>query len=512
MVLKACRLNNLGLSSRPSYVIAAIFWVACALLLVACTSPSSDAKPNVLFIMVDDLRGELGVYGSEHALSPNIDKLAAQGSQFTKAYVSVPVCGASRASLITGMRALPNRFINYYTSVEVDAPDATTIFETFKDSGYHTVGYGKIFHNTQDTASKSWTSGSAWIPGMDQVSERNIPHDYQLPENIALKKSTGLGPATEIFDGPDDSYFDGQLALKAIDTLSELSAGDAPFLLAVGFVKPHLPFNAPKKYWDLYSKDQFSLADWDTLPEGAPIQAYHEFGELRDYSDTPSRIAYDEKFTFDTSVKAFRQKNSKPVSDELAQRLIHGYHASVSYVDAQVGLVLDQLETLGLAENTIVVLMGDHGYSLGEHGLWCKHSTFDVATKTPLIIKSPGMPKGNVVDGLVEFIDIFPTLTQLAGIGTPEQVAGMSLVGALKDPDAPTREAVFPRYHSAEAIHTGRYTLTQWFDAGDNVAEQMLYDNEQDPDETQNLAYLPRYTDVLNELSAKLVAHRMSRE
>ena len=506
------KITNFSLVKIAFVVMRSLFYLSLGFMFTGCSSQSPDTRPNILFIMVDDLRGELGVYGSEHALSPNIDNLAAQGSRFTKAYVSVPVCGASRASLITGMRALPDRFINYYTSVEIDAPDATTIFETFKDNGYHTVGYGKIFHNSQDTASKSWTSGSAWIPGMDQVSERNIPHDYQLPENIALKKSTGLGPATEIFDGPDDSYFDGQLALKAIDTLSELSAGDAPFLLAVGFVKPHLPFNAPKKYWDLYSRDQFSLADWDTLPEGAPIQAYHEFGELRDYSDTPSRIAYDEKFTFDTSVKAFRQKNSKPVSDELAQRLIHGYHASVSYVDAQVGLVLDQLETLGLAENTIVVLMGDHGYSLGEHGLWCKHSTFDVATKTPLIIKSPGMPKGNVVDGLVEFIDIFPTLTQLAGIGTPEQVAGMSLVGALKDPDAPTREAVFPRYHSAEAIHTGRYTLTQWFDAGDNVAEQMLYDNEQDPDETQNLAYLPRYTDVLNELSAKLVAHRMSRE
>jgi iduronate 2-sulfatase len=505
-------MTNFNSNNRKRSGLGAIICTIATFLLSACTPHSLGGKPNVLFIMIDDLRGELGVYGSEHALSPNIDSLAAQGTQFNNAYVSVPVCGASRASLITGMRALPDRFINYYTSVEVDAPDATTIFETFKNHGYHTVGYGKIFHNTQDTASKSWTSGSAWIPGMDQVSERNIPHDYQLPENIALKTSTGLGPATEVFDGPDDSYFDGQLAVKAMNTLTELSTGDAPFFLAVGFVKPHLPFNAPKKYWDLYSRDQFSLAAWDTLPEGAPIQAYHEFGELRDYSDTPSRIAYDEKFTFDTSVKAFRQKNPKPVSDELARRLIHGYHASVSYVDAQVGLVLDHLETLGLAENTIVVLMGDHGYSLGEHGLWCKHSTFDVATKTPLIIKSPGMLKENVVDGLVEFIDIFPTLTQLAEIETPEQVAGISLVGALKDPDAPTRAAVFPRYHSAEAIHTGRYTLTQWFDAGDNVAEQMLYDNEQDPDETKNLAYLPNYTDVLHELSAKLAAHRMSRE
>ena len=505
-------MTNFNSNNRQRSGLRAIICTLVIFLFPACTSQGLNGKPNVLFIMIDDLRGELGVYGSEHALSPNIDSLAAQGTQFTKAYVSVPVCGASRASLITGMRALPDRFINYYTSVGIDAPQATTIFETFKNNGYHTVGYGKIFHNTQDTASKSWTSGSAWIPGMDQVSERNIPHDYQLPENIAMKKSTGLGPATEIFDGPDDSYFDGQLAVKAMNTLTELSAGDAPFFLAVGFVKPHLPFNAPKKYWDLYSRDQFSLADWDTLPEGAPIQAYHEFGELRDYSDTPSRIAYDEKFTFDTSVKAFRQKNPKPVSDELARRLIHGYHASVSYVDAQVGLVLDKLETLGLAENTIVVLMGDHGYSLGEHGLWCKHSTFDVATKTPLIIKVPGMPKGNVVDGLVEFIDVFPTMTQLAEIETPDQAAGLSLVAALKDPDAPTREAVFPRYHSAEAIHTGRYTLTQWFDAGDNVAEQMLYDNEQDPDETLNLAYLPNYTDVLNELSTKLATHRMSRE
>lgn len=478
-----------------------------------CWASKAPVPPNVLFIMVDDLRVELGAYGSKHAISPNIDRLAEQGTRFDNAYVSVPVCGASRASIITGMRALPERFVNYYTSVENDAPNATTIFETFKDKGYYTVGYGKIFHNVADTEAKSWSDEKAWTPAMDQTAELNTGHgDYQIAENVALYRKTGLGPATEIFVGPDSAYFDGKLTDKALGSLASLANTSQPFFMALGYVKPHLPFNAPKKYWDMYSRDQFDLPEHNMLPLDAPIQAYHEFGELRDYSDTPGRLAQDEKFKFNPKARAFQQENPNPVSDELARRLIHGYHASVSYVDALIGRVLAQVEDLGLSENTIIVLMGDHGYILGEHGLWCKHSTFDVATKTPLIIRAPNMPAKGEVDGLVEFIDIFPTLTELAGIDTPSQVAGISLAKLLADPTLPGRSAVFPRYHTAEAVRTDNYTLTQWFDEGGNVAEQMLYDNVKDPNETRNLVYTPKYSPVLKDLSGRIAAHREARK
>jgi len=453
---------------------------------------SEGKQPNVLFIMVDDLRVELGAYGGKHVQSPNIDKLADQGTRFANAYVSVPVCGASRASLYTGMRALPKRFTNYYTWVEKDAPEATTIFEQFKNNGYTTVGYGKIFHQTQDTAKKSWSEGRAWTADHDQKdSLKTSWRDYQLPDNIAEYKKTNRGPSTEMFDGPDDVYFDGKVTNKAIKTINELAKSDKPFFLAVGFVKPHLPFNAPKKYWDLYDANQFILPK-NSLPIGAPQRAYHNFGELRAYSDIP--------------------ESPQPVGDEQARLLVHGYHASVSYADAQVGKVLDHLESLGLSDDTIVILMGDHGYSLGEHGLWCKHSTFDVATKTPLIIRAPNMPSNQTVEGLVEFIDVFPTLTDLAGIDTPAQAAGMSLVGHLKDDSLPARSAVFPRYHAAEAIHTDEFTLTQWFGADKKVKAQMLYDNKNDPDETRNLANQAEYKSVLRDLSKQLATHMKTRK
>ena len=461
---------------------------------------SDTEQPNVLFIMVDDLRVELGAYGAQHVKSPHIDQLAASGTRFANAYVSVPVCGASRASLFTGMRALPDRFKNYFTWVEKDAPEATTIFEQFKNNGYYTVGYGKIFHQTQDTAAKSWSAGKAWVADYDQdPALKTAWRDYQRPENIAEYQKTNRGPSTEMFDGPDDAYFDGKVANKAISTINKLAKSDQPFFVAVGFVKPHLPFNAPKKYWDMYDAGQFILP-YDTnnpnprgnLPKGAPDRAYHHFGELRAYSDTP--------------------EGKTPVSAEQGRRLIHGYHASVSYADAQVGKLLAELDKLEITDNTIVILMGDHGYSLGEHGLWCKHSTFDVATKTPLIIRAPNKPANQTVEGLVEFIDVFPTLTDLAGIPTPEQAAGMSLAKHMSDDSLPARSAVFPRYHSAEAIHTDQYTLTQWYNNNGKLGAEMLYDNQNDPDETQNLAKMSEYKDVRKSLERQLKRHMSRRK
>ena len=454
----------------------------------------SNKTPNVLFIMVDDLRVELGSYGSPHALTPSMDALAASGTRFDKAYVSVPVCGASRASIATGMRATPDRFRTYYSSVEKDAPDAITLFQLFKENGYHTEGFGKIFHQMRDTEKRSWSSGSVWNwRGVSRFK------DYKRPENIALVKETKKGPATEMFDGPDDVYLGGKLADKTIKTLSKFSNSKKPFFLAVGFTKPHLPFNAPKKYWDLYDSSDFEIP-YDTtnpdvrgnLPTGAPNTAYHFYGELRNgYSDTPKQ---------------------GPVDAKLARKLIHGYHAAVSYTDAQIGKILGKLDELGLRDDTIIVLMGDHGYILGEHGLWCKHSTFDVATKTPLIIDAPGMPSNQVVNGLVEFIDIFPTLTELANIPTPDQAVGMSLVNLLEDDSLPAKPAVFTRYHQAEAIRTDQFTFTQWIWKDGGLGPRMLYDNVNDPDETKNLSELPKYKDIVNDLSSQLTNYIKNRK
>ena len=452
----------------------------------AWTYAAEVKQPNVLFIMIDDLRVELGAYGSEHVHSPNIDKLADQGTRFANAYVSVPVCGASRASLATGMRPTPDRFRTYYSSVDKEVPKAVTLFEQFKNNGYHTVGYGKIFHQMRDTERRSWSGGKVWNwRGVSQFK------DYQLAENIALVKATKKGPATEMFDGPDNAYLGGKLADKTMQTMTKLAKTKEPFFLAVGFTKPHLPFNAPKKYWDMYDPSQFELPE-NALPEGAPQTAYHDFGELRNgYSDTPKK---------------------GPVGDELARRLIHGYHAAVSYTDAQVGKILAKVDALGLRDDTIVVLMGDHGYILGEHGLWCKHSTFDVATRTPLIIRAPNMPDKQTVEGLVEFIDIFPTLTDLANIPTPDQAVGMSLVELLADDSTPAKPAVFTRYHAAEAIRTEQYTLTQWFWKDNRKGPRMLYDNTNDPNETKNLAELPEYRAVVNDLGDQLAEYMATRK
>jgi iduronate 2-sulfatase len=461
-------------------------------LFGAMATNAQEKPPNVLFIMIDDLRPELATFGSKHAISPNINELAQQGTKFTRAYVSVPVCGASRASMFTSMRPLPDRFKTYNSSVDKDAPNAVTIFQQFKDHGYQTTAYGKIFHKTQDTAARSWTDGKAWVAKMDQKpSLKTGFRDYQSPANIEEFQRTKKGPSTEMLDLPDDAYFDGKVTNKAIEKLTTLAKSKQPFFLALGFVKPHLPFTAPKKYWDLYDPQQFKIPE-NTLPKDAPINAYHTFVELRGYSDTPPQ--------------------PQPVGDEQARRLIHGYHAAVSYADAQVGKVLATLDSLNLSDNTIVVLMGDYGYALGEHGLWCKHSTFDLATRTPLIIRAPEIKGNQVVNGLVEFIDIFPTLTELARIQTPEQMAGTSLVPLLKDPSLPAKSAVFPRYHAAEAIRTERYSLTKWFNKKGGVDAQMLFDHQNDPSELLNVANVPGYQHILVDLGTQLENHMETRK
>ena len=452
------------------------------------TPPDRD-RPNVLFIVVDDLRPALGAYGDRAAVTPNLDRLAASSVVFERAYANVPVCGASRASLLTGLRPTQERFLTYFTRADADAPQAPTLPGFFKGRGYHTASVGKVFHNPEDSQD-SW-SEPLWHPWY-QPGASPTWRNYLRPENNAIEAATSNpmgrgagGPPYERVAVPDSAYYDGQIALEAARTLRRLAGGADPFFLAVGFLKPHLPFNAPARYWGLHPYGEVELPQSGALPLGAPAEAWrvHGWGELRSYAGVPAE---------------------GPVPDSLARRLVQGYRAATSYVDAQVGLVLDKLDRLGLAENTVVVLFGDHGFSLGEHGLWSKHSTFDVALRAPLIVRAPGVRAGRAA-GLVEFVDLFPSLVDLAGLPAPAGLQGESFVPLLRDPGGAGKDAVFARYQEAEAVKTDGHLYTEWLAegaAGDSVEARMLYDHRADPRETVNLA--PRAGGVVDRLSRML--------
>ncbi len=445
------------------------------LLFDSCSAPVQPT-PNVLFIAVDDLRPELNTYGAGHIVSPNIDRLATEGLTFNRAYCNVPVCGASRASLLTGIKPTKNRFVNYYSYAQEDVPGAISLPQHFKNNGYYTISNGKIFHNADDLP-ESW-SEEPWRPAGKNGNWR----DYVTGENMAIADSMDDGRAWpyEWTDAHDTAYLDGLMTSKAIRDLKRLKELDQPFFLALGYLKPHLPFNAPKKYWDLYSAEQISLPYNYFRPENVPDIAIHNFGELRNYYGVPEE---------------------GPVSDEMAKKLIHGYYACVSYTDAMIGRVLDALDDLELRNNTIVILWGDHGWQLGEHTLWCKHSNFNVAMRVPLIISAPGYEGRLETDALVEYIDIFPTLCELAGLDMPAQLHGQSLVPLMENPALPQKEVIYARYIRGESIITNRYQYTEWFNDEGNFECRMLYDHTVDPDENENISELPENTALVDSLS-----------
>jgi len=437
-------------------------------------------KPNVLFIVVDDLRPQLGCYGRKQMVTPHIDALARSGVLFRRAYCQVPVCGATRASLLTGVRPTRSRFVTFDTWVDEDMPAALTLPQHFREHGYAALSIGKVFHHRPDAAERSWSS-EPWHPSSPLGgSWRN----YVLRENLELDgASDHRGPPFECADVPDDAYFDGQIADRAVNDLARVAATDEPFFLAVGFVKPHLPFNAPKCYWDLYTRDEVPLADNPFRPDGAPDEALHNFGELRRYFDIP---------------------REGPVGDEMARSLVHGYYAATSYVDAQVGRVLARLDELGLSERTIVVLWGDHGWQLGEHGLWCKHCNFNTSLNAPLIFRTPVGPAGGETDALVEFLDVFPTLCELASLPIPDHLDGETLVPLLGDPHRPGKPAAFSRYHAGDSVRTDRYLYTEWTDDTGHRTARMLYDHQSDPDENVSLAEIPQHADTVERLAGIL--------
>lgn len=450
------------------------------LLLVfgQCTPPTQSnpatEKLNVLFIVVDDLRPELNSYGKKQVLSPNIDQLAQEGAIFNRAYCNIPVCGASRASFLTGTRPTRNRFITYYAAAEEEHPEAVTLPGHFRNNGYYTISNGKIFHHTTDSED-SWDE--IWFP-------KSNTGDYQNPENISLIAAGERGYPYEKADVEDSAYFDGKIANKAIEDLQKLKAADKPFFLAVGFMKPHLPFNAPAKYWEMYDRSKISLPDTYRNVANAPQAAIHNSGELKRYHSVPP---------------------SGPVSDSMAISLIHGYYAAVSYMDAQVGKVLETLDSLGLKESTLVVLLGDHGYNLGEHTMWAKHCNFNSSLQSPLYMTGPGIPKNKAVNQVVEFVDIFPTLTEMVGLPSlGDQLEGASVVPILNDDAAPWDNEAVSKYENGISIKTDRYLYTEWSTSDTAIYARMLFDHQNDPAEKHNIAELPENQALVKALQQKL--------
>ena len=437
-------------------------------------------RQNILFIPVDDLRPQLGCYGHPQAVTPNIDRLASQGTTFLRAYCQVPVCGASRASLLTGVRPLRNRFVDFKTEVDTDLPGALTMPQYFRENGYTTISVGKVFHHTLDTAERSWSS-TPWRPTHDPDESRR---NYLLPENKARDVGEKTrGPAFESADVDDVAYDDGKIAERAVEELRRLAGQDEPFFLAAGFLKPHLPFNAPKRYWDLYKRAELTLAGNPYRPKGAPDQAMHNWGELRNYADIPPE---------------------GPLSEDMARSLVHGYNAATSYIDAQVGRLLAELDMLGIRDNTIVVLWGDHGWQLGEHGLWCKHCNFNTSLNAPLIVSAPGAKGGQECDALVEFVDIYPTLCSLAGLPLPCHLEGDSLMPLLQKPRRAWKEAVFSRFGRGDSVRTDRYLYTEWTDSDGKLISRMMYDHDADPGENVNISEEEQNAETVDELSRLL--------
>lgn len=464
---------------------AALLRLVAVSLILAFTNLSAAEKPNVLLICVDDLKPTLGCYGDKLAKSPNIDRLAARGMRFDLAYCNQAVCAPSRNSLLTGSRSTSLGIYGLSQNFRERAPDAVTMTQHFIKHGYRAEAVGKILHsghgNHDDEASWSVpTVKEKVVEYLDPINSANgqLTREEAYFTNQKLDEIRELprGAAIEISDVPDNAYADGRIADIGIIRLREAKERGTPFFLALGFVKPHLPLTAPKKYFDMHDPQKFPLAPFQNPPEGAPKYAGKSGGEIVNYE--PLSVAN--------------------LREEARQReLIRAYYACVSFVDAQLGRVLDELDRLGLTQNTIVVLWGDHGWHLGDHGIWTKHTNYEQANRIPLIIAAPGIGKAGATLQPAESVDIFPTLAELAGLPAPlgpQKIDGLSLVPVLREPEKHIRDHATHCYPRGErigrAIRTTRYRLVEWKvpGAAPETADLELYDYETDPLETKNLA------------------------
>ena len=497
----------------------------------------SMSKPNILFIAVDDLRPELGTYGSEIAITPYIDALAKSGLQFNNAYCQQAICSPSRASLMTGARPETIGVFENYTYFRDENPDIITLPQHFKNNGYETVYTGKIYHGKFTDSVLSWSRQPAYdkvtfnrpkleggyVLKENQEIFRKNQEDIRKKYNSVSHYALGRGPAFESADVPDQAYTDGFNTELAIATLKDMvEKNDKPFFLGLGFRLPHLDWLAPKKYWDLYDREKIPMAEYTNAPEDGAAMGLHASFELRVRHGIPK---------------------SGPIEGELARTLKHAYLASVSYVDAQIGKMIAALKESGQMDNTIIILWSDHGWHLGDMGVWGKATNYEIATRVPLIISTPNMPdknRGKQTNALVELIDMYPTLTELAGLEPPEHLEGQSFMPLLTNPAKPWKKAAFSQYPDPAlrewaanpltkemretyfgplieeverrikkqqgekwdrdlfenkvmgySMRTEQYRFVAWKDRTDPKAEPLfieLFDHKTDPSETTNIA------------------------
>lgn len=496
-------------------------------LFSSCRPSKTEKHPNVLFIIVDDLRPELGCYGNTEIKTPHFDKFSEEAVVFSRTHCQAAACAPSRASVMTGMRPDSTRVWSLGEKFREIHPDIVTMPQHFHKFGYHTVSMGKIFHNHMpDPISfdePDLKPAEYMTPEMIDRDPESFYYDEELKKELAkvrekrLKKNPNAyaggwayGRSWECSEAPDNAFYDGAQTDLALNKLKQLKQNkEQPFYLALGYYRPHLPFVAPKKYWDLYDRDTLSMANNTYLPKNSPIMAMNSTYELT--------ACYDLEWV--------KHPSGFKLPEETARLLKHGYYASVSYIDACLGKLLDGLKRLGLYENTIIVIWGDHGWKLGEHGSWCKQTNYNIDTRVPLLIRAPGIKSYDQdCHQLTELVDLFPTLCDLAGIDIPAHMEGTSLKPMLKDAEQELKSAVFSQYvrrprnspdrkrYMGYSMVTTRYHYVEWYHwdnatktAGDLAAVE-LYDNRTDPEENINIADLSENTEIVRKLSRQLKA------
>jgi arylsulfatase A-like enzyme len=485
---------------------------------IVSLSAAKKKKKNVLFIPIDDLKPLLKCYGESQIISPNIDKLAAKGTVFLNNHCQQAVCGPSRASLMTGLRPDTTQVFDLKTKMRKVNPDVITIPQHFKENGYETAGIGKVY---DPRCVKKFDNPESWsipyqtfynisnpkygnpqlgylgepakkIKKLKQQAKKEGITKYGPQMKYVLEQDPTLKMAWQAIDVPDDAYNDGANTKKGIEIMKQAYDSGNPFFFAMGYSKPHLPFVAPKKYWDLYKPEDIKLAEYQEKAVDASEEGWHSPWEINGYHPVPKKGKYPE---------------------DLQRKLIHGYMACVSYVDAQIGLVLDALKELGIENDTIICLWGDHGWHLGDHGMWAKHTTYEQATRSPLIIVDPDIPGNKKSESPTEFIDIFPTLCELASLKTPDECEGVSLVPVMKDPSVMVKKAAISQWPAhggmGYSIRTKRYRYTQWMkkdkkappSEGSFISED-LFDYKNDPLEKKSYTKTSEYSAVMKHMKA----------
>ena len=503
-----------------------LFYLIIFITALGCNNAKEETKkPNILFISVDDLRTSLGAYGDTIVISPNIDKLALEGITFRETFCQSAVCAPSRASMMTGLRPDSTRVWHLGDKFREINPNAVTMPQYFSKYGYHTVNIGKIFHNYMPD-SISWDEPDLrpkrylkkeWLErdgetfyiseAVNKSQERKRDSLLKL-KPIRYADGWNTGPAWEAANVHDTLYYDGAQTKLAKQTLSRLSKLDKPFFMGLGFFRPHLPFAVPKTYWDLYDANKIPLPNNPEIPKDAPIYSMNSMYELRSY-DGFSHI--------DHPVSSYR------MNEDTIRLLRHGYYASVSYVDKLIGDLISHLKEIGLYENTIIVIFGDHGWKLGDHNSWGKMTNYNIDLKVPLIIRSPKQKnKGVQTHAISELVDVFPTLCDLAEIDIPNYMQGISLVPLIEKPKLKWKQAAFSQFHrrpkeSADgerymgySLNTKKYHYIEWYDWNHKTGTKgelkgtELYDREHDPYEKLNISENAKLSETKKELSKQL--------